>query len=125
MARVSLRPSRAIQSEAERSQFESIILERGLGPNNWFEPASQSSEKRLNFFSIKPLKQKYQQNKRYIYTLSLFYYFFLLEKFLNKTLKNKFTSNKFQQLLSSMETFISFSFLKYVVFFNAKVIILC
>ena len=34
IARVSLRPSRAIQSEAERSQFESVTLERSLSQNS-------------------------------------------------------------------------------------------
>jgi hypothetical protein len=30
ISRMSLKPSKAIQSEAERSQFESVILERSL-----------------------------------------------------------------------------------------------
>jgi hypothetical protein len=39
-----LRPSRAIQWEAERSQVESVNLERSLSQNSWAEQTSQSSE---------------------------------------------------------------------------------
>jgi hypothetical protein len=42
IARVPLRPNRAIQSEAKRSQIESVSLERIL---SWIEPASQRSER--------------------------------------------------------------------------------
>ena len=45
IARVNLKPSIAIQSEAKRSQFESVSLERSLSQNSWVEPASQSSER--------------------------------------------------------------------------------
>ena len=38
-------PSRAIQSEAERSHFESVSLERSLSQNSGFEPDSQGSER--------------------------------------------------------------------------------
>jgi hypothetical protein len=34
IARVNVRPSRAIQSEAERSEFESVTLERSLSQNS-------------------------------------------------------------------------------------------
>ena len=37
-----MRPGRAIQSEAKRSQIESVSLERSL---SWIEPASQRSER--------------------------------------------------------------------------------
>lgn len=46
-------PSREIQSEAERAQFESDNLERCFSQKNSFEPASQSLERTRNgkFFS--------------------------------------------------------------------------
>ena len=43
IAKGSMRPSRAIQSEAKRSQFESVSLEKSLTQNTRVEPASQSS----------------------------------------------------------------------------------
>lgn len=43
--RVSLRPSRAIQSEAERRHVDSGNFEKPLSQNSWVELASQSSEK--------------------------------------------------------------------------------
>ena len=42
---VSLGLSRGFQSEAKRSQFESVSLERSLRQNNCIEPAIQSSER--------------------------------------------------------------------------------
>jgi hypothetical protein len=41
---VEVFPSRAIQSEAEKSHFESVSLERNLSQNSSIEQASQSSE---------------------------------------------------------------------------------
>jgi hypothetical protein len=40
-----IRPSRAIQSEVQRSQIESVSLERTLAWKSWVEPASPTSEK--------------------------------------------------------------------------------
>ena len=34
-----------IQSEAKRSQLESVILKKNLSQSNWVEPARQSSER--------------------------------------------------------------------------------
>jgi hypothetical protein len=49
-------PSRSIQLEAKRGQFESVSRKRNLTQNSKFEAASQSSEelKRVNLFSSKP-----------------------------------------------------------------------
>jgi hypothetical protein len=55
IAKISLRPSRAIQSKAESNQFESVSLERSLGQNSWVEPARQSSE-RARVYSTVSLK---------------------------------------------------------------------
>jgi hypothetical protein len=38
-------PNTAILSEAERSQFESVSLERNLNQSSYVEPASQNSER--------------------------------------------------------------------------------
>lgn len=41
-------PSTAILPEAERSQFESVLLERSLSQKSLFEPASKSSGRGRN-----------------------------------------------------------------------------
>ena len=56
-----MRPGRAIQSEAEKSRFESVRLERNLGQNIWLtiQPELKQKPKNLemvNFFSSKPLR---------------------------------------------------------------------
>jgi hypothetical protein len=50
-----VRPSRAIQEEAERSHIELVSLERCLSQNSSVEAASQSSE-RVSLFHSKFLR---------------------------------------------------------------------
>lgn len=45
IARVNLKPSIAIQSEAKRSQFESFSLEQSLSQRSWVDRAIKSLER--------------------------------------------------------------------------------
>lgn len=70
---VAVFPSRAIQPEAERSQFESVSLGRGLHQNSWVGPASQPARlqkelETVSLFTSKPLRQQlHLADKSYFY----------------------------------------------------------
>jgi hypothetical protein len=66
IARINLRLSRAIHSEAKKSQFSSVTLDRCLGQSSWVQPASQSSE---NFKKGELIQQQASKmtNKNYFY----------------------------------------------------------
>lgn len=56
MANVSVRPDRAIQSEAEKSQFESVSLERSFEPEHELnqQTRAQKGLERISLFNSKP-----------------------------------------------------------------------
>lgn len=69
--RISLRLSREIQLQAERSQFESVSLEKSFCQESWVKPASQNSERARNgkLFNSNSLRWQLRlANKNYIYT---------------------------------------------------------